>query len=300
MRRRGLIYSSTVGEAKQPSVVPSSTRAFLEAGKLPYFGLPPDRRTMTPAHQLELINRYPGLYRHAGNQPTNQAEPFAREGFSCGDGWFEIIDRLSAKLVEDPYLVVGQLKEKMGRLRVYLHSAEGTPPPDPALDARLDVAMEAAEEESKRTCELCGQPGVSLNPQNWVGVRCPFCAALDDLEATAPERAEATCGHLVEIRTSVRNGMAKLGRRARAIVFGAYELVDRDLELMLVFDHHEPGLLKEYSAIRGAIDLERGLEMYVVTADEFEERKDISGTPHHEAHSRGILLFDDLGDDLGD
>jgi hypothetical protein len=255
---------------------------------------------MTPAHQLELIERYPGLYRHAGDDPTQRAYPFARDAFSCGDGWFGIIDRLSAKLVEDPYLIVSQVKEKFGTLRVYFHAQDGAPTPDPELDARLDAEMAAALDESKRTCELCGQPGVYLTDRKWVAVRCTFCAALDDLEMTASKRAEATCEQLIEIRASMRRAMTKANRRARAVVFGAYEHVDLDLEIMIVVDRHDPGKLMEISKLRRCIDLDRGIALHVVTAAEFAELRDVSGTAHHEANARGIVLFDDLEEALGD
>jgi hypothetical protein len=163
-----------------PLPVPSPTREFLAAGLLPYFGFPPDRWSMTPAHQLELIDRHPGLYRCASDAPTQRANPFAREGFACGDGWFGILERLSAKLVEDPYLIVSQCKEKFGLLRIYFHSESGSPAPDPQIDARLDAALEAAVEESKRTCELCGQPGEYLTDHKCVKVLCAACVALEE------------------------------------------------------------------------------------------------------------------------
>jgi len=71
--------------------------------------LPHGHREMTVAHSKQLIERYPPL-------PTGRrlarpsSPPFAREGFACGDGWFEIVDRLSTKLSVDPNLVVGQLR----------------------------------------------------------------------------------------------------------------------------------------------------------------------------------------------
>jgi hypothetical protein len=54
--------------------------------------------------------------------------PFARFGFECGDGWHGLIDRLSLKLAADPNLVVGQLKEKMGLLTIYLSIGESVRP----------------------------------------------------------------------------------------------------------------------------------------------------------------------------
>jgi len=184
MLRRKLIGLKREARAASPEPVPPPAREILAKGLLPYFGHLPDRLTMTPAHQLDLITRYPGLYRCAGDAPTMQAEPFARHGFDCGDGWFAIIERLSTKLVADPHLVVGQVKQKMGVLRVYFAHVDGAPEPDPELDAQLDAEVDASREESKRTCELCGQPspdGPRTNIHKWVSVRCESCGWLDDM-----------------------------------------------------------------------------------------------------------------------
>jgi hypothetical protein len=162
--------------AKRPRPpTPPPARELLAKGLMPYSGEPPDDEMMTPAHQLYLIERFPGLYRHAGDAPTSQARPFARDTFACGDGWFDIIERLSAKLALDPHLIVSQLKEKMGVLRVYLHSQDGAPAPDPELDAQLDAEVDAARDESQRTCELCGQPGTYGARGGHLCVRCTLC-----------------------------------------------------------------------------------------------------------------------------
>ena len=194
MLRRKLIALNPEARPTSNEPVPPPTRELLAKGLLPYSGQKPDRRTMTPAHQLSLIERYPGLYRHAATTPTMTVEPFAREGFACGDGWFGILDRLSAKLVADPRLVVGQVKEKMGVLRVYFAHLEGVPEPDPELDDRLDAEVEAAREESRHTCEICGRPspeGPHTDINHWITVRCESCGWLDDMILA--------CGFLAEI-----------------------------------------------------------------------------------------------------
>ena len=43
-------------------------------------------------------------------------------------------------------------------LRVYFAHLEGVPEPDPELDDRLDAEVEAAREESRHACEICGRP----------------------------------------------------------------------------------------------------------------------------------------------
>jgi uncharacterized protein with HEPN domain len=134
---------------------------------------------MSPAHTCELVERYPGLYRHADDKPVSSCEPFAREGFACGDGWFTIIDRLSAKLTADPNLVVSQLKEKMGLLTVYFDATELA---SPEIEAATDVALRRACRESKRSCEICGAPGAYKKRGHRVSVLSKPCEWLDEIE----------------------------------------------------------------------------------------------------------------------
>ena len=114
--------------------------------------------------------------------------PFAREGFACGDGWFGIIDRLSAKLAADPNLVVSQLKEKMGLLTVYFEPGE---PASPKTETSTDRGLQEARAESGRTCEICGEPGeIAARLRGWVSVRCVPCERLDDMEEACRRLAE--------------------------------------------------------------------------------------------------------------
>jgi hypothetical protein len=87
-------------------------------------------------------------------------------GFDCGDGWFDLIDQLSADLA--PLGVVAtQVKEKYGGLRFYYHCPSET-------DDKADELVEAAEEKSYTICELCGEPG-ECNTGPWYRVRCHDC-----------------------------------------------------------------------------------------------------------------------------
>jgi uncharacterized protein with HEPN domain len=138
---------------------------------------------MSPAHQLELIDRYPTLFRLA-NEITLPLEPFARDGFQIGDGWLGIVDRLAAKLAVDPDLVVAQVKEKFGELRVYIEGvAAQSAPYNPALEKQLNVECITVREESRHICEICGEPGRhAQHILGWYATRCEPCAALEILE----------------------------------------------------------------------------------------------------------------------
>jgi uncharacterized protein with HEPN domain len=160
-----------------PLPVPPTVRECVAQG-LSAFGFPPERRSMSPEHTRELIERYPGLYRHADDKPVPTSEPFAREGFACGDGWFTLIERLSLKLAEDPNLVVSQVKEKFGRLVVYFDDSELA---SPEVEAATDAALDQATEESKRTCELCGNPGTITQHKEWYSARCEPCLWIADI-----------------------------------------------------------------------------------------------------------------------
>jgi hypothetical protein len=103
---------------------------------------------------------------------SRKAWATARWGIECHAGWRGIVERLLGQLEvaiaaqpadrRDQYRII-QIKEKFGRLIVYLAS-EGTP--------AMKAAIEAAADESVRTCELCGEPGVLTERRCWWGARC--------------------------------------------------------------------------------------------------------------------------------
>jgi hypothetical protein len=90
--------------------------------------------------------------------------------FECGDGWFDLIKRLSERLKEisdrtgDDIQAV-QVKEKYGTLRFYIEGGG-----DEAYQAILE-----AEEESYRTCEQCGKPGRMTETGGWYRAICEEC-----------------------------------------------------------------------------------------------------------------------------
>ena len=90
-------------------------------------------------------------------------------GFECGDGWLPLLEGLFAqidKIVREEGLedfAITQVKEKYGSLRVYTNYSTNA----------IDTAIDAAEDESERTCEVCGQPG-KLYTDGWMMTRCPL------------------------------------------------------------------------------------------------------------------------------
>jgi len=119
----------------------------------------------------KLFDKYPNLY---GDRHLPMAQSAMCWGIACGDGWYDILDRLSAKL-EPMGIKAMQVKEKFGGLRFYIYG-----------DSKRDNIEEAyeyvqeAERESTKTCERCGEPG-QLYGGGWLITLCKTCAGKDGL-----------------------------------------------------------------------------------------------------------------------
>lgn len=99
-------------------------------------------------------------------------------GFTCGDGWFDLIDELSAKLeaeivrmkeagVEgDELPVAARVKEKFSMLRVDVESAT----------EEMCTWIHEAEDRSRTICEDCGKPGKKRDDQYWLRTLCDSCS----------------------------------------------------------------------------------------------------------------------------
>jgi hypothetical protein len=121
---------------------------------------------MNAKNTAYLIGRYPALYRGHEWPITENLMPF---GFECGDGWFKLIDQLSADItLMDKECGVDtiaiQVKEKYGGLRFYVMAGSDS------VYERIDEA----EELSLKTCERCGEPG-TLRGTGWVYTMCERC-----------------------------------------------------------------------------------------------------------------------------
>jgi len=96
-----------------------------------------------------------------------QVCPFIDAFPECGDGWFDIISKLSRDLKSLGFTGrVVQIKEKFGGLRYYVS------------EASLEVynRIDEAEKASYSTCELCGSPGKLTRPDGfWYQTLCKKC-----------------------------------------------------------------------------------------------------------------------------
>jgi hypothetical protein len=101
-----------------------------------------------------LCQRYPDIFRDRHGDPTETSMCW---GFTCGDGWFQILDDLCAEITRQvkagtmPPVVAKQIKEKSGYLRIYIRDHFNRKA-NPEAHRLIQLAQERAE----RTCEVCG------------------------------------------------------------------------------------------------------------------------------------------------
>jgi len=93
-------------------------------------------------------------------------------GFSCGDGWYNILDTLFEKICEalgeENEIIMVQVKEKFGSLRVYFDHVKG----NEEIYNKINDFISCAEYESSITCEICGKKGELKNDTGWVSTLC--------------------------------------------------------------------------------------------------------------------------------
>lgn len=113
----------------------------------------------------------------------------AQWGLQVGEGWLPIVDDLLTKL--ETYCAahrmalprVGQIKEKLGTLRVYwCRNGEGHPNVSAGHEAAMSTLIAQATDLALRTCECCGRqlPPEDAGEHAWR--RCGCAAALRCLE----------------------------------------------------------------------------------------------------------------------
>jgi hypothetical protein len=112
-----------------------------------------------------LVETHPNLYcaRHADMRVTAMCW-----GFSCGDGWFNLLWELSqaleAEIVKFPKgqrPCAVQVKEKYGTLRFYMTGE----------NEAMTAAIRHAEKRSAIECETCGAAG-EVSGGGWITVDC--------------------------------------------------------------------------------------------------------------------------------
>lgn len=130
---------------------------------------------MNEQNTQKLYADFPMLYRHSKNKQSCM-----QYGFSCGDGWFQIVYDLSKEIEDEAHMMglkyedefwpaANQVKEKFGGLRFSLSCPEGT------LE-RFYTIIKAHAPRADDVCETCGAPG-TLRTDGWHRVDCDPCEA---------------------------------------------------------------------------------------------------------------------------
>ena len=95
---------------------------------------------------------------------------FEDQRHDVGEGWQPLIQKLHEDLTAlDPAYTVEQIKEKFGGLRYYIGFSEDR---DEETTRQMDALIWAAEEQSVKTCETCGEPGSVRNYRYWLTAAC--------------------------------------------------------------------------------------------------------------------------------
>ena len=124
--------------------------------------------------EQEILAAHPDLYRNLKSRFPDQ------QHFECGDGWGKILKELSTRL--DPYaatddLVIIQVKEKLGSLRVYVRFEGHDWSEKEEVVEVVRRWRNVAEEQSCYTCEVCGAAGrVRKSVGGGVRAFCEACA----------------------------------------------------------------------------------------------------------------------------
>jgi hypothetical protein len=124
-----------------------------------------------------LCERYPKMF---VNRTAPATESCMFWGFSCGDGWFDLIDELCSTIqsyIDNnsrpdkiiPQVTVDQVKEKFGTLRFYTTGG----------DRLIDGMIWFAESMSGRICETCGARGIERGG-GWIKTLCDSHSKKED------------------------------------------------------------------------------------------------------------------------
>ena len=96
----------------------------------------------------------------------------------CAKGWNDILENMFKEFIkENIKLRISQIKEKYGSLRVYIEF------PGSMEDySKTEKIIHKAEEESRKTCELCGKKATVKNVKGWYSCICVRCRMIEKLK----------------------------------------------------------------------------------------------------------------------
>ena len=116
--------------------------------------------------ELKLVEKFPELLKDYKGAPHETCLAF---GLECDDGWYKVVyntlDRLN-KICElaDLEINIAQIKEKFGRLRIYVHMIECE---DRVVADIVWAIINDAETFSENVCEVTGEYGSMCKRRSW-------------------------------------------------------------------------------------------------------------------------------------
>ena len=132
---------------------------------------------MNQQWEMALEEEFSFLKRNDPNQNT----VFSQWGFECASGWAGILRDLFLSIEEqykkrevDPDIVILQIKEKFGTLRVYV-SFDKTDDTFLSIHRNIRALIEKAEKQSMTICEYCGNSAEIRKEMPWEKTLCETC-----------------------------------------------------------------------------------------------------------------------------
>jgi hypothetical protein len=122
-----------------------------------------------------LFTKYPKLFVQKDLDMTKTCMCW---GIECGDGWFELIDKVCNDIqtyIDENKLQQAeavQVKEKFGTLRFYLHGS----------DEYIENLVAEAEIKSGTICEICGAPAETKQINSYLSTLCDKCTNKEVIE----------------------------------------------------------------------------------------------------------------------
>lgn len=131
--------------------------------------------------QENLFNRFDNMFKERHLDMTQTCMCW---GISCGNGWFKLLWELCENIekVSSKQFRVTQVKEKFGELRFYTRPIREEQSPNKNEAIRKYISQ--AEEQSAKTCEVCGEPGSLRKCRGWYFTACEDHTA--EREASCP------------------------------------------------------------------------------------------------------------------
>jgi len=137
--------------------------------------------------ELKLVEKYPKILQDYGGDKMKTCMAW---GMECGDGWYDLLDDLLAKLdylsnLSGVQVVADQIKEKYGTLRFYYHKVGGD---YKLLDYIIDNIIDMAEKRSANICEKTGKNGTVCSRMGWLKTLNRDEANKDGYTPTNPQK----------------------------------------------------------------------------------------------------------------